>query len=83
MPTFRGPVMVTQPGRPEDLWFVKQRIGKTVLKKDGAWRTVLSPQEDFLKTCEVVLRGGFTHSITSELAAELTAAGFGEYISED
>lgn len=82
MPVFRGPYLVAKPGRPHDLWFVSQRIGKTVVKKGGQWRTVMTPQEDFLATCDVVLRGGMTHVITSGLASELTAAGFGEYISE-
>jgi len=82
MPYFRGPVLLYKPGRPEPLWFITQRMGKTVVKKSGQWRTVMTPQEDFLATCDVVLRGGMTHTITSDLAAELTAAGFGEYISE-
>jgi hypothetical protein len=83
MPKFRGPVLTYKPGRPEDLWFVSMPIGKTVIKKDGQWRTVMSPVDEFLQTCEVVLRGGFVHDIDDELAADLTAAGFGEYISEN
>jgi hypothetical protein len=83
MPIFNGPTMTTQPGRPEELWFVKQKIGKTVLKNGGVWRTVMTPQEDYMATCEVVLRGGYVHHITDELATELTAAGYGEYITED
>ena len=82
MPVFRGPVLIYKPGRPDDLWFVSQKIGKTVVKKDGAWRTVMNPQGDFLDACQVVLRGGYTHQISSDLAAELTAAGFGQYVSE-
>jgi hypothetical protein len=83
MPIFVGPTLTSQPGRPEELWFVKQKIGKTVLKKDGVWRTVMTPQEDYMATCEVVLRGGYVNHITNELATELTAAGYGDYITED
>lgn len=82
MPVFRGPVLLYKPGHPEPLWFITQHIGKTVVKKDGSWRTVMTPQEDFLATCDVVLRGGMTHPISEALAAELTAAGYGDYISE-
>lgn len=82
MPIFRGPVLLYKPGRPDPLWFVTQRIGKTVVKKDGAWRTVMNPQGDFLDQCEVVLRGGFTIEISNELASELTDAGYGDYVSE-
>lgn len=83
MPIFRGPVLIYKPGRPDPLWFVTTRIGKSVVKKDGAWLTIMNPQGDFLKECEVVLRGGYVHSISNELAAELTAAGYGDYISEN
>lgn len=82
MPFFRGPELIYRPGRPDDLWFVSQRIGKTVVKKDGAWRTVMNPQGDFLDQCDVVLRGGFTIEISNELASELTDAGYGDYVSE-
>jgi hypothetical protein len=82
MPKFVGPVLIYKPGRPEDLWFVSTRIGKTVVKKDGSWLEIVTPQGDFLATCDVVLRGGYTHTITSDLATELTAAGYGAYITE-
>jgi hypothetical protein len=52
------------------------------VKKDGTWRTIMTPQGDFLATCDVVLRGGYDIEISNELATELTAAGYGEYISE-
>ncbi len=42
----------------------------------------MTPQGDFLAQCDVVLRGGFDIEITDELATELTAAGFSQYISE-
>lgn len=79
---WRGPTLQYELGRPNDLWFVSFPIGKTVVKKDGAWRTVMTPQGDFLDQCEVVLRGGMDIEISDELATELTGAGFGEYVSE-
>ena len=79
---WNGPTLKYERGRPDPLWFTSFPIGKTVVKKDGAWRTVMTPQGDFLDQCEVVLRGGYDIEISDELATELTAAGFGEYISE-
>jgi len=79
---WRGPTLTYKRGRPDDLWFTSWPIGKTVVKKDGTWRTIMTPQGDFLEQCDVVLRGGYDIEITDDLATELTAAGFGEYISE-
>lgn len=79
---WRGPTLTYKRGRPDPLWFTSFPIGKTVVKKDGAWRTVMTPQGDFLEQCEVVLRGGLDIEISDELATELTDAGFGEYVSE-
>jgi len=83
MPIFRGPDVRVKRGRPDDLWFVSYPKSRTVIKQNGAWRTVSTPQEDFLATCEVVLRGGYVHEISDDLATELTSAGYGEFISED
>lgn len=80
---FTGPFLKVKRGRPDDLWWNYRPAGQTVIKKDGQWRTIMGPQEDFLRSCEVVLRGGYTHTINETLAAELTAAGYGQYISED
>lgn len=83
MPRFIGPTQKVKVGRPADIWWDSRPMSKTVIKKDGAWRTVVSPQEDFLASCQVVLRGGYVNEISAELAAELTAAGYGDYIVED
>lgn len=84
MPKFVGPVQKVRIGRElSELWWDYRPMSKTVVKKDGLWKTVVSPHEDFLASCEVVLRGGFVNDITPELATELTAAGFGQYIVED
>jgi hypothetical protein len=82
MPTFEGPTYEYKIGLPEELWFVGYPIGKTVVKSGGTWRTLVAPDEDFLKTCTHVLRGGFKHEISQALATELTNAGYGDFISQ-
>lgn len=81
MPTFDSPKLWRKAGRSSELWFVSNPLGQTVVKVNDQWRTVVSPSEDFLATCQVVLRGGYNHDISPALAAELTAAGYGEYVS--
>ena len=80
MPIFRGPTFVHKLGRPNDLWFVSYPIGKTVVKSNGVWTTIVSPQDSSLSGYQRVLRGGYDNVITSQEAAELTAAGYGDYI---
>lgn len=74
--------MTYKRGRPDPLWFTSWKIGQTVVKKDGAWRTVMTPQGDFLAECDVVLRGGYDIEISDDLAVELASAGYSDYISE-
>lgn len=69
-------------GRDKDLWYVSYPWGKTVVKHNGAWKTVVSPQDSFLQECTDVFRGGYDTPVTDAQAAELTAAGYGEYIVE-
>jgi hypothetical protein len=80
MPIFRGPVIRFRPGRPHDLWFVSYGIGKSVVKKNGTWSTIMVPQDSTLADYDRVLRGGYDNVITEAEATELTAAGYGEYI---
>jgi hypothetical protein len=79
---FRGPSMKIKLGMANDLWFVSYPWGKTVVKKNGTWSTIVSPQDSYLQGCDKVLRGGYDNPITDAEAAELTAAGYGEYIVE-
>lgn len=74
--------MTIKLGRGNDLWFVSYPWAKTVVKKNGTWSTIVSPQDSSLATYDRVLRGGYENPITDEEAAELTAAGYGEYIVE-
>jgi hypothetical protein len=79
---FRGPTMRIKLGMENDLWFVSYPWGKTVVKKNGAWSTIVSPQDSTLKNYDRVLRGGYDNPITEAEATELTAAGYGDYIVE-
>jgi hypothetical protein len=79
---FRGPSMKIKLGRQYDLWFVAYNWGKTVVKSNGTWSTIVSPQDSSLADYDKVLRGGYDNPITDAEAAELTAAGYGEYIVE-
>ena len=80
MPVFRGPTYQRKLGRRYELWWATENVGKTVVKKNGTWTTVVVPNQDFLASCQRVLRGGFEEQITTEEATELTAAGYGDYI---
>jgi hypothetical protein len=77
---FRGPTYQKKLGRRYELWWASETVGKTVVKKNGAWTTIVVPQGDFLKTCDRVLRGGYEEKITDAEAIELTAAGYGDYV---
>lgn len=79
---FSGPSMQIKLGISNDLWFVSYPWAKTVVKKNGVWSTIVSPQDDTLKNYDRVLRGGYQNPITDAEAAELTAAGYGDYIVE-
>lgn len=80
---FNNPTYEYKIGLPHDLYFAGYPVAKTVVKYGGAWRTVITPNEDFLAQCTEVLRGGFDHQITEQMAAELIAAGYGDYVVED
>lgn len=83
MPIWNSPTFRVKTGKPYDLWFDVIDKSKTVVKFQGNWRTVVTPQEDFLAACDVVLRGGFVIEISEELASELRAAGFTDYVKEE
>ena len=80
---FRGPTYRYKIGRPHELWFVSYPVGKTVIKNNGTWQTVIVPKDSDLATYDRVLRGGYDNVITDAEAAELTAAGYGDYIWDE
>jgi hypothetical protein len=64
-----------------DLWnYYTFPQGQAIVKRNGAW--VLEPAVALDGAQEYFL-GGYQHTITDAKAAELTAAGFGAYISPD
>jgi hypothetical protein len=80
---FRGPTYRYKIGRPHELWFVSYPVGKTVIKNNGTWQTIMVPRDSDLATYQRVLRGGYDNVITDAEAAELTAAGYGDYIFDE
>jgi hypothetical protein len=80
---FRGPTYKYKLGRPNDLWFVSYPIGKTVVKDNTTWKTIIAPMDSTLASYNRVLRGGYDNVITDAEAAELTAAGYGDYIFDE
>lgn len=56
--------------------------GITILKDaDGVWRSVRYPAQTELESAQRFYLGGRRHVLTVDEAAELTAAGYGEYIT--
>ncbi len=81
MPYFTTITQERKVGRPHDLWWVGTALAKSLVKHNGSWRVVVAMTEEFMAECTVVLRGGYLNEISDELAAELTAAGYGDYIT--
>lgn len=67
--------------RNSDLWnYFTFPQGQAVVKRDGVWRL---ESVVYLESDPEFYLGGVHHQISEEKAAELTAAGFGEYIFPD
>lgn len=89
MPTFETAIVTTYWQSPHPGWqyrggnTLRYRIGiaATVLRVDGVWRNVYDPPEALVDAADRVYRGGRFHVISSAEAAELTAAGYGAYIT--
>lgn len=80
MPTFSGPTYVEK--RSDELWFVGQLKGVTVYKnQSGSWVQTTTPIDSELVAAQKVYRGGYTYTISAAEASELTAAGYGAYIT--
>lgn len=81
MATFSGPSYLQK--HDGELWFVSQAIGVTVIKKqDGTWYQTTTPVDSDLQAAARVYRGGYTYSdLSAAEVSELTAAGYGAYIT--
>ncbi len=84
MATFSGPTTTArQHPSADSLWFPKAATGVTVYKDGtGTWGAGQWLDDAFLATCERVYRGGYTYELDSTEVDELTAAGYGDYVSE-
>jgi hypothetical protein len=56
--------------------FLRHRVGKTLVKRDGVWMLVRNKRQDWLDDCDVVLRGGYDNEVTSAQKVELEALGY-------
>jgi len=56
--------------------------GVTVVKLDGKYLEVRFPDQDFLESCDAYYLGGRIHNISDAAAAELSAAGYEDYLTE-
>lgn len=80
MASFSGPTYVERSD--SELWFIKQTRGVTVVKRqDGSWYQTVSPIDSELQAAARVYRGGYTYELSAGEVADLTAAGYGAYIS--
>ncbi len=87
MPVFRTPT-IRESWVPQDsienvrFWsrVPQPARGVTVLKKDGVYRQVRDPDHDEVAASDVYYRGGISYQVSDEEAAELTAAGYGEFL---
>lgn len=83
MATFTGPTTTWRGDQnPDTLWFPKKSVGVTVYKDaGGTWGAGQWLDDGFLSTCQRVYRGGYTYTIDATEVDELTAAGYGAYIT--
>lgn len=56
--------------------------GVTVIKKNGNYSQVRYPSQLLLESVDAYWLGGTTNVVSNEEAASLTAAGYGDYLTE-
>lgn len=87
MPTFRTPTIV-EDWTPQGS-FINRRFwarnpyparGVSVLKKDGAYKQVRDYDPDEAAAADAFYLGGVVYEVTDQEAADLSAAGYGEFI---
>lgn len=90
MPTFQPPVAFTQPrvlprtkGPAGALWsrYSARPVGRSVLKLDGEYQTIDTPTIAQTVAATELYQGGHEYEVSDEVAAALTAAGYGDGIS--
>lgn len=60
----------------------RMKYGQSVVKYGSTYETVVTPSIDVWNTADEVYLGGRVYEISDEEAALLTAAGFGQYLTE-
>lgn len=83
MPTFNPPVAAKQnPAFRSRLGaFFRNDVGRTVLKTGSTYTTVQYPSDAQVRAANAVYMGGHVYTISAAEAADLTAAGYGSYIT--
>ena len=84
MPTFTPPVDNYGNDGPQEplwVWFVHFDRGVSVLETGGVYATVPFPTTDQINAADTVYLGGHIYDISSDEAAALTAAGYGDNIT--
>jgi hypothetical protein len=78
---FTGPTTSEGPAGGGRL-FIRFRLtrGITLLRMNNVWTEIRYPTEDQTGAADYVLWGGYKNVINQEIANELTAAGYGQYI---
>lgn len=62
-------------------FFQKLDLGVTVYKVGSVYYEDPYPAEDVLRTASAVYAGGHVHVVSDAVAAELTTAGYGAYLT--
>lgn len=69
-------------GSRHKLWWVSwPEASGSLVRREGVWSFVTSPTHVEVLTADRVLVGGFDNEVDEVTAAELTAAGFGGWLS--
>lgn len=81
---FVTPTVKVFPVGPHRLYEFFERLdtGVTVYKTGGTYYDDPFPAQDTLDAADVVYLGGHVHIVTNAVAAELTTAGYGAYLTE-
>lgn len=62
--------------------FYEFKRGVTVYRVGSQFGEIRFPSQDFLETVDEYWMGGHTHEVSNSTAADLTAAGYGDYLTE-
>lgn len=62
-------------------YFYTMNRGITVLKNNGVYTQVRYPYEQDIIDADIAYRGGYEYTVDDIEAADLTAAGYGSYLT--